>query len=328
MVKGISIVLCTFNGAARLRPTIEHLAEQERSCDAELVLVDNASSDGSASMVEDIWHQNGDPYPLVIVHESEPGLIHARKAGLQAARYEIVIFCDDDNWLQQDYLKLTQELFDSIPGIGLLGGQGIGVTDGEFPAWWEEANHSCNYAVGRQLPRSGFADSRGYLWGAGLAGFKGLFTHIFDDAYPFLMVGRIGKTVLSGDDSEMCLRTLLVGSHLYYDERLVYRHYIPSSRLTDAYFQHLIESFSASAEIGEEYRSALYYSHLSKKEVLRLFFVRSINALLYPNNTRKCRMFRQFLSYACKIRRFVPQKYKVIYDFGKFSHWGKKGYEA
>jgi len=328
MVEGISIVLCTFNGTPRLTPTIEHLANQELSCGAELILVDNASTDGSSSLVEEIWHQKGNPYPLVIVHESEPGLIHARKTGLRTAKHEIVVFCDDDNWLQQDYLHLTSELFDRMPDVGLVGGQGIGVTDGEFPVWWGEGNNSCNYAVGKQLEHSGYADQRGYLWGAGLAGRRELLLHIFNDAYPFLMVGRTGKTVLSGDDSEMCLRALLAGYHLYYDERLVYWHSIPATRLTDAYFQHLLGSFSASSEIGEEYESALFYSRLSKIEVLRLFFVRCGKALFHPKNARKNRMLRQFLSYACKIRQVVPQSYKVIYDYGKFSHWGKRGYEG
>ena len=323
MFESISIVLSTFNGAARLKPTIEHLADQILHCPVELVLVDNASTDGSASLVESIWQQKGNPYPLVLVYEPKPGLIHARKAGLQVAQYDIIIFCDDDNWLQQDYLESIRELFNSIPDAGLIGGQGIGVTDEEFPSWWYDTDRSCNYAVGKQLPISGQADTRGYLWGAGLAGKKKLLTHIFNDAFPFLMVGRSGKDVLSGDDFEICLRALLAGSHLYYDARLVYRHYIPSTRLTDDYFQNLLNSFNASQRINNEYRSALLFSRLNRKEVVRQFFVRIINFLRYPRNPRKRILLRQFLSYSMHLRWFVPKNYKVIFNYCEFSNWGK-----
>ena len=323
MIEGISIVLCTFNGAPRLTPTIEHLADQDLSCGAELILVDNASTDGSSSLVEEIWHQKGNPYPLVIVRESEPGLIHARKTGLRTAKHEIVVFCDDDNWLQQDYLHLTSELFDRMPDVGLVGGQGIGVTDGEFPVWWGEGNNSCNYAVGKQLEHSGYADQRGYLWGAGLAGRRELLLHIFNDAYPFLMVGRTGKTVLSGDDSEMCLRALLAGYHLYYDERLVYNHFIPATRLTDVYLRHLLESFSASREIDEEYRAALSFSQLSGWNKGRQFFVRISSSLRSPRNPRKKVLLRHYLSYSLHLRQFVPERFRVIFDYCRYSGWVK-----
>ena len=328
MIKGISIILCTFNGATRLKPTIEHLAEQELCCDAELILVDNASTDGSASLVKEIWDQKGNPYPLVLVNESNPGLIYARTKGLCVARYEVIVFCDDDNWLQHDYLKLTCELFDKIPEAGLVGGLGIGVTDGDFPSGWQDSTFSCNYAVGKQMEQSGFADSRGYLWGAGLAGKKKFLKHIFNDAYPFLMVGRKGNTVLSGDDSEMCLRALLAGSHLYYDERLVYRHFIPATRLTDAYFKHLIDSFNASKEIDEEYRSALFFSQLNKRDKAKQFCVRFGNFILHPTNPRKKVLLRYYLSYSMHLRHFVPDRYKVIFDYCKYSDWGKTTYET
>ena len=323
MPNRISIVLCTFNGIARLKPTIEHLADQDLPCQAELVLVDNASTDGSASFVEEIWERKGTPFPLVLVHEHEPGLIYARKAGLRAARYEIVLFCDDDNWLQQDYLKLTWELFDNFPDVGLIGGQGVGVTDGEFPSWWNNTGRPGSYAVGKQLPASGNADQRCYLWGAGLAGKKQLLTHIFNDAYPFLMVGRKGKMVLSGDDFEMCVRALLAGSHLYYDERLVYYHFIPSGRLTEKYYDHLLDSFEASREIDEEYRGALLFSRLSGRDKAKQFGIRVFNSLRYPTSHRKKAMLRYYLSYSLHLRHFVPERFKVIFDYCKYSGWGK-----
>lgn len=323
MMKGISVILCTYNGCDRLKPTIEHLASQELVCEAELVLVDNASTDGSSAFVEEIWQERGNPYSLVIVKELTPGLIHARKAGLKAASYDIVVFCDDDNWLQRDYLKLTCGLFGSIPSIGLVGGQGIGVTNGEFPSWWYEADNSCNFAVGKQLSSSGYADFRGYLWGAGLAGRKVVLTHIFNDAFPFLMVGRKGNTVLSGDDSEMCLRALLAGRHLYYDERLVYSHFIPVGRLSDAYFKYLLDSFEASREIDEEYRAALFFSQLNIRDRVRQFFVRIFNVLRYPTSPRKKLLLRYYLSYSLHFRLFVPKKFKVIFDYCRYSEWGR-----
>src|SRR5687767_6074626 len=102
---GISVVICTLNGAARLRPTLAALSGSEHRFPAEVVLVDNASTDGTPSIAETIWRDLGSPFPLRIVPERQPGLVFARRTGVRNAVHDVVVFCDDDNHLAPDYLQ-------------------------------------------------------------------------------------------------------------------------------------------------------------------------------------------------------------------------------
>ncbi|RZK19240.1 MAG: glycosyltransferase, partial [Flavobacterium sp.] len=57
MKKGVTIILCTFNGASRLPKTIEHLAKQAVVEDIpwEIIVVDNGSTDNTSVIVTQEW---------------------------------------------------------------------------------------------------------------------------------------------------------------------------------------------------------------------------------------------------------------------------------
>jgi glycosyltransferase involved in cell wall biosynthesis len=50
LLNGISLVICTFNGASRLKPTLEAIFNQEdqHQIPWELIIIDNASTDETA----------------------------------------------------------------------------------------------------------------------------------------------------------------------------------------------------------------------------------------------------------------------------------------
>ena len=149
----VSVIICAYNGKGRLYPTLEHLALQKTSLQWELILVDNASTDGTAAYVQSQWEELHPSAPLRIITERQPGLVYARTAGVKACRSKYIIFCDDDNWLREDYLQTAYELMEQMPNVGVLGGQSILAPGIEAPTWWAEQQG--NYAVGKQLPQSG-----------------------------------------------------------------------------------------------------------------------------------------------------------------------------
>src|SRR5688572_4707126 len=101
---GCSIIICCHNSSKKLPHTLMGIATQNVSnLVCELILVDNNSTDDTAAIASEIWRQLGHPFPLMIANENRPGLIYARKAGINLASNEIILFCDDDNWLPQDY---------------------------------------------------------------------------------------------------------------------------------------------------------------------------------------------------------------------------------
>lgn len=250
-----SVILCCYNGKQRLRPTLEHLAKQkvEASLKWELIFVDNASTDGSAAFAEALWKEFGAVATMRVIREAKSGLIFARKAGVEAAKGKYIIFCDDDNWLKEDYLQISCKLMEQMPDVGAVGGQGIGVADVELPKQWK--NWDGDYACGKIIEQSGICDDIRTLFGAALVVRREVLNRAF--ATPLVSVGREGEKLTGGDDQEICYRVMLQRYHLYYDERLVFKHYMPEGRLSEAYHTKMIEGFLAMVPMFEKYRMAI-----------------------------------------------------------------------
>jgi glycosyltransferase involved in cell wall biosynthesis len=139
MRKGITVIICTFNGADRLTKTIEHIARQTFSVDVkwEVILADNGSTDGSREIALINWNRHSlSKVPLRVIVESKAGKIYALQHAIQQATYEYLVICDDDNWLSSEYLETAYKLLEAMPEIGAIGGYGIPVTNGmQLPEW-------------------------------------------------------------------------------------------------------------------------------------------------------------------------------------------------
>jgi glycosyltransferase involved in cell wall biosynthesis len=242
---GVSVVLCGYNSAPRLPETLAHLAAQVApGTDWELVVVDNASTDGTAKQAADSWAQWGSPAPLQVVTEPEPGLSAARRRGVATARYEYILFCDDDNWLAPNYLQLAVRLMGELPTVGILGGQCQAIFEAPEPPWFKA--HEDNYSVGKQWGHSGTINRRGFVWGAGMVARHSLLDLLHDQGFASVLSDRKGKTLASGGDNEICLATLWTGQDLYFDERLQFKHLMTRGRLTWPYLRRLYRGFGWS----------------------------------------------------------------------------------
>lgn len=281
-----SVILCCYNGKARIHPTVEHLAKQQvlPSLSWEFILVDNASTDGTAEYVQSIWDNLKPSAPLRVVKETRPGLVYARIAGVRAAKGKYIIFCDDDNWLRSDYIQTAYDIMENMPNVGVLGGQSVlapGITP---PIWWEEQQG--NYAVGQQLSQSGLANARGFIYGAGMVTRAALARTIFDEQCPFLLTGRKGNQTLSGEDWEFCQRAMITGYDLYYNDRLFYWHDINPSRLTEEQLAKLLHSFELSSYIQEKYEYAQTFYKSGWLHNLMWLLVRVGNYFISRKHTR------------------------------------------
>lgn len=264
----VTVIICCFNSASRLSPTLEHLAKQKlQGLNCELLLVDNNCIDNTVDLAVKVWTENESPFPLKVVEESNPGLSNARKAGVLAAKGEIILFCDDDNWLDQNYLKLAFEIVTNNRDIGVLGGRSIAVFEGEEPVWF--STYQSAFAVGVQSLTSGDISSRKYLWGAGAVVRKSVMIRFYEAGFRNYCTGRVKEALLSGDDSEICRWHLLVDLKLWYDERLFFKHYISKSRLTKVYLEELITGFTYSNEFLKKYERILLFTR-------KKFFVKTL----------------------------------------------------
>jgi glycosyltransferase involved in cell wall biosynthesis len=259
-MEGVSVIICCYNSVLRLKDTLSALAGQHfrSAVPWEIVLVDNASTDGTSTAALDIWESLKAPALLRIVHEPAAGLIHARKKGIHEAAYSTLLFCDDDNWLCPDYV---QGMFDALSGDSLTaacGGKGIPVFETEKPQWFDEYAEA--FATGSQDLNT--EDGRILsLYGAGLAVKKQALDALFQSDFRALAGGgRKGKNLGSAEDIELTYALVLKGYRLSYNPDLTFYHYLPKERLTIRYLRRLFHAFGKDGPVRN-----LYYAHLTAR---------------------------------------------------------------
>lgn len=102
--QGLSIIIVAYNRKAALLRTLEHLHAVEPSASAEIVVVDNASSDGTADAVRD-------QHPTVrLIELDENTGVAAFNRGVEASTGQTVLILDDDSWPDPTALALALEL--------------------------------------------------------------------------------------------------------------------------------------------------------------------------------------------------------------------------
>ena len=250
MPAGVTVVICCFNSVPRLAPTLKHLAAQKNMelSSWEVVVVDNASTDSTSEMAMETWNSiEGEKPAFTVVSESTPGLSAARKKGIAASKFDYVLFCDDDNWLDESYVGIALKIMKANPAIGALGGIGYPVfEEKEPPFFWVNQYHTL--AVGEQTSIEGdITDTRGVLYGAGMIINKAAFRQLEQKfSFQFLVSDRVGNTLLSSGDHELCLALRKTGYRIFYSKLLKFQHYIPRNRTTIEYYKNLYLGFGVA----------------------------------------------------------------------------------
>jgi len=237
---GVSVVICCYNSRDRIEETLHHLANQRRvpGADYEFVLVDNNSTDDTVEAAKKYWSSMRQPFPMRVVAENKPGLSFARITGVRAATHEHIVFCDDDNRLDEDYLATAHRHFEEMNDVAVIGGVGIADFEGEPPEWFARVN-GFGYAVGDEQRHTGYVES---VYGAGMAVRKSVFLEVIDEEN-LSLADRTGYELSSGGDTEVCLQIAKAGYRIYLDRDMTFEHYLPQSRLTWEYYLRLRRSF-------------------------------------------------------------------------------------
>lgn len=104
----ISVIIPIYNGGSTVEKTLKSLLFQSRSFD-ELIVVDDASTDGSVAVIENILSEKQN-YRL-IRNEKQKGLAAAYNRGIKAARGDLVVTLHQDIVLEKDSLEKLIEPF-------------------------------------------------------------------------------------------------------------------------------------------------------------------------------------------------------------------------
>ncbi|WP_197077532.1 glycosyltransferase [Hyphomicrobium sp. 99] len=257
-MNGITVVICAHNSAERIRPTIEALARCHADFPVEIILVDNNSTDATADRAKSAWSAcDNNRFTFSTIDEPQAGLAYARRAGVRAASFGIVVFCDDDNWIAEDYLMHAMRIMRD-PDVGAAGGCSTPANPEILPPWFY--TFSWGFAVGvplskiAHLPDEPETETRvNALWGAGLVIRRDVIEFLYTlPGFPALS-GRKGAELLSGEDLEISACLLGAGYKLIFSERLRFKHDIASKRLTAAYAKRLLANFEGGFAVHGQY---------------------------------------------------------------------------
>ncbi len=256
MNPAISVIICTHNPrAAYLDRVLEGLRCQTFPLERwELLLIDNASAPSLPASLAPAWH----PAARVIA-EPTPGLGSARVCGMAHAVAPLLVFVDDDNVLEPDYLETAARIAEEWPRLGVWGGQSIGEFEAPPPAW---AEPYLGYLALRTLDEDTWSkipfDKQTFPFGAGMCVRRNVAERYREIAGAQggqrLALDRKGAHLYGAVDLDISLtaRDAGLGSGLFTGLRLV--HLIPAARLTEDYFLRLLEDLAYSQTWMEHIR--------------------------------------------------------------------------
>lgn len=107
MIPKVSVILTIYNREKYLEECVRSLLEQTLD-NVELVVVDDASTDASLSILNSVLedYPNKKPLVRVICLEKNVGRAVARQTGINHVNGEYVIHVDSDDWVDLDMLEL------------------------------------------------------------------------------------------------------------------------------------------------------------------------------------------------------------------------------
>ncbi|MDP2829309.1 MAG: glycosyltransferase family A protein [Sulfuricellaceae bacterium] len=221
----LSLIICTYNRGDILGETLASYATlaAATAVRAELLIVDNHSSDATARIAREFVAGRSDARYLF---EATPGLSHARNTGIKEARGEIIAFADDDVFFEPGWLDALMRVFTDFPEAGCVGGRTQPYFETGTPPWLHQtllymfgATNSGDVEAWMNYPKHPF--------GVNMAFRREVFQRIgwFDPR-----LGRIGDSLLSGEESDIFRRVHEAGIRTRYTPDAFLRHRIPASR--------------------------------------------------------------------------------------------------
>ena len=183
-----------------------------------------------------------------IVRERKLGLTHARLRAIKEADTEFIVWVDDDNILEPNYLADALEIFKTHPQLGCIGGPAIPEYQDDPPDWFEPdlAPIGCR-DLGNSMIMTGWDEENPSYpecapIGAGMVtrteAIKKWAKAVTGDKSR-LALGRTGDALTSGEDNDINLTILRNGWNVGYFPKLKLTHLIPPGRLTLEYQQNI-----------------------------------------------------------------------------------------
>lgn len=287
----LSLVIATYNRAEQLMTTLRSVAEQfHPATEWECVVVDNNSKDDTRHRVE-IFCAEHPALQLRYVFEERQGLSYARNAGIAASRGEVVAFIDDDERIVEDFVGAYIDFFAKHPEAMAAGGKIVAEYPTGRPTWmsrYTEQPIANPMDFGDKVRR--FPSGR--IPGGGNMAIR---RSLLDEVGVFnTSLGRTGKRLIGGEESELFERIADKGYKWYYVPRAVMYHIIPAEKLTEEYFERLALNTGRSQRMRAELRGRV--TGLYIREVIKWVATLLLSLVHRPAQSRYLIRLRRGIS--------------------------------
>jgi hypothetical protein len=250
MTLPLSVVICTHNPRKDyLGRTLAGLRGQSLPTGRwELLVVDNRSEVPLAGRLDLAWHP-----AARIVREEMLGLTPARLHGIRKAAGALIVFVDDDNVLDPDFLETALKVAGERPYLGAWSGQCRPGLEAEPPAW---SRRYFGNLVLREFDEDRWSNlprlASTMPCGAGLCVRREAARHYLalnEAGGRRIQLDRTGGSLLSGGDNDLAACACAVGLGVGVIAALKLTHLIPPERFTAEYHERLAEGISYSSVI-------------------------------------------------------------------------------
>lgn len=194
MEKKLTIAICTYNRVKLLLETMESLAMLNSIKKAEVLIVDNNSSDNTESEVAK-FIQNAN-YEIRYINEKRQGLSFARNTAIEHSEGKYIAFLDDDAIPDSNWIESIIQFFEVNDEVYAVGGKIIPKFETERPSWLVEGLEYSYTIVDLGEERREYPGNL-YPFGANMA-----FRRSVLEKYKFpTHLGRKGTTLISGEET-------------------------------------------------------------------------------------------------------------------------------
>lgn len=229
-----TVALCTHNHADQLVRTLGDLATIRAPREPwELLIIDNACRDATPSLLA--RHDWSAGWNVRVVREERLGLSNARNRAIREARGEYLIFIDDDETADPDWLCAFERLIDTH-APDAFGGRIRVMFEDQRPPWLRDELlgflGELNYgALVAPLTAPGTS-----FYGGNFGFRKSVCESIgaFDS-----QLGRKGTDNTGGEEVDFYRRLLAAGLKVWWTPEAVIRHRIQAAKLDRRYFRDL-----------------------------------------------------------------------------------------
>lgn len=286
----VSIIIPVYNSELTLRRCLNSILSQSYR-DYEVILVDDGSTDMSGEICDEYAVRNP---KFRVYHQPNGGVCSARNFGVKNANGEWIVFCDSDDWVNQEWLS-SLILVANYPEATLLvnGIQLVGQMDvkkGESFGFKKDTKEGL--LILKQ------SDTLGYL-------VNKIFSRklIHDNNITF------NPTLKFREDEDFVLRYLKTIDYIVYSPVFYYNYEIPdlSTKYLDVQmFDASLSMYTSILQIYGSNKSLILDSY--RKELINAFF----DTYRYGNYSRdKVRTFCKILSIE-ELEFYTPRATRLI----------------